>query len=181
MAHDPNYQRRQYETFGPNFRIDTGNPSMGYNGSDVYNLYAFNDEADVSLVGMSQGGIFHIYNDRTIEIIGGQRSEETGVDICITGKNGDIWITAEKNGQVRIRGANVVIDADQNLTLKAGNNIKIEAGNKLDIKASISNLDAKEGNMVDKSVSFMGKSFDGTYVKDLAMDTVGKTLGGALL
>jgi len=60
MAHNPNFQRRQYETFGPNFRIDVGNPSMGYNGADVYNLYAFNDEGDVSLVGMTEGGILHI-------------------------------------------------------------------------------------------------------------------------
>jgi len=176
-----NWQRRQYETFSPNFRIDTGNPSMGYNGADVYNLYANTDSGDVSLVGMTQGGMFHIYNDRTIEIIAGQKSEETGVDIKITGKNGDIWITAEKNGQVRIRGANIVVDADENLTLKAGNNIKINAGNKLDLKGSIANLDAKEGTMAPKEDSFMGKAFDGTYVKDLAMDLAGKSLTGGLL
>ena len=176
-----NWQRRQYESFSPNFRIDTGNPSMGYNGADVYNFYANSDEGDVSLVGMSQGGIFHVYNDRTIEIIGGQKSEETGVDVCITGKNGDIWITAMKNGQVRIRGANVVVDADENLTLKAGNNIKIEAGNKLDMKAAIANLDAKEGNLVDEAVSFMGKTFAGTYVYDEAISLVGKSLSGGLL
>lgn len=176
-----NWQKRQCESFSPNFRIDTSNPSMGYNGSEVYDFYATNEEGDVSLIGMSEGGILHIYNDRTIEIIGGQKSEETGVDICITGKNGDVWITAMKNGQVRIRGANVVVDADENLTLRAGNNIKIEAGNKLDLKASIANLDAKEGNMVDKEVSFMGKVFEGTYVQDEAMSLVGKSLTGGLL
>ena len=176
-----NWQKRQCETFSPNFRIDTGNPSMGYNGSEVYDFYATSEEGDVSLIGMSEGGILHIYNDRTIEIIGGQKSEETGVDICITGKNGDVWITAMKNGQVRIRGANVVVDADENLTLRAGNNIKIEAGNKLDLKASIANLDAKEGNMVDKAVSFMGKTFEGTYVYDEATALVGKSLSGGLL
>ena len=176
-----NWERRYCDTYNPNFRIDVSNPSMGYNGSDIYNIYANTDSGDVSLVGMSQGGILHIYNDRTIEIIGGQKSEETGVDICITGKNGDVWITAMKNGQVRIRGANIVVDADENLTLKAGNTIKIEAGNKIDTKASIANLDAKEGNLVDAAVSFMGKSFDGTYVYDEAISLVGKTLSGGLL
>ena len=92
MAHDEsnenlarlsvNFERRQYEVFSPNFRIDTGNPQQGYNGACVYDLYANTDEGDVSLVGMAQGGIFHIYNDRTIEIIGGQKSTEGGVDIC---------------------------------------------------------------------------------------------------
>jgi len=178
---EQNWQKRQCESFSPNFRIDINNPSMGYNGSEVYDLYATTEEGDVSLIGMSEGGILRIYNDRTIELIGGQKSEETGVDICITGKNGDVWITAMKNGQVRIRGANVVVDADENLTLKAGNNIKIEAGNKLDLKASIANLDAKEGNMVDKAVSFMGKTFEGTYVYDEATALVGKSLSGGLL
>jgi hypothetical protein len=181
MAHNPNFQRRQYETFGPNFRIDVGNPSMGYNGADVYNLYAFNDEGDVSLVGMTEGGILHIYNDRTIEIIAGQKSEETGVDICITGKNGDIWITAENNGQVRIRGANVVVDADENLTLKSGNNISIEAKNKLELKGSIANMEAKEGNLAPPKDAFMGKCFAETYVEDAAIAKVGKSLTGGLL
>ena len=176
-----NWQRRTYDIFNPNFRIDVSNPSMGYNGADVYNLYANTDEGDVSLVGMSQGGIFHIWNDRTIEIVGGQKSEETGVDIKITGKNGDIWITAMKNGQVRIRGANVVVDADENLTLKAGNNINIEAKNKLSIKAGIANLDAKEGTLAPPKDAFMGKCFAGTYVEDSATATVGKSLTGGIL
>ena len=68
MAHDEsnenlarlsvNFERRQYEVFSPNFRIDTGNPQQGYNGACVYDLYANTDEGDVSLVGMAQGGIF---------------------------------------------------------------------------------------------------------------------------
>lgn len=178
---EQNWQRRQYETFSPNFRVDTGNPSMGCNGADVYNLYANADSGDVSLMGMTQGGMYHIYNDRTIEIVGGQKSEETGVDIKITGKNGDVWITAMKNGQVRIRGANIVIDADENLTLKAGNNIKLEAGNKLEEKGSIVNVEAKEGTAANPAESFMGKVFEETFVVDEALATVGFTLDGSIL
>ena len=55
-----NWQKRQFEAFSPNFRIDTSNPSMGYNGSEVYDFYATNEEGDVSLIGMSEGGILHI-------------------------------------------------------------------------------------------------------------------------
>ena len=176
-----NYQRRQFEVFSSNVILDTGNPSMGYNGANVYGLYANTDAGDVSFSGLAQGGLYKLYNDRTIEIIGGQKSEETGVDICITGKNGDVWITAMKNGQVRIRGANIVVDADENLTLKAGNNSKIKAGNKLDLKATIANCDAKEGNLVDKGIAFMGQSFAGTYVYDEAISLVGKSLTGGLL
>lgn len=171
-----NWQRRKYTTFSPHFRIDTGNPQMGLNGTDVYNLYGVTDERDVSLIGMTFGGMFHIYNDQSIEIIGGQKSSSTGVDIVITGKNGDVWITAEKNGQVRIRGANITIDADENLTLKAGNSIKIQAENKIDLKGNISNCDALAGNLAPVQATFMDQVFNGTYVRDAAIETLGSFL-----
>ena len=176
-----NHQRRQFEVFSANVRLDTGNPSMGYNGADVYGLYANTDAGDVCLSGLAQGGLYKLYNDRTIEIIGGQKSEETGVDICITGKNGDVWITAMKNGQVRIRGSSIVIDADKDLTLKAGNNIKLDAKNKLETKGNIVNCEAKEGNVVKPDIAFMGKVFDGTFVFDQAIALVGSTLGGGII
>jgi len=161
-----NWQRRKSTTYSPYFRIDTGNPQMGLNGTSVYDLYAVTDNRDVSNVGMTFGGSYHIYNDQCIEIIGGQKNSSTGVDIIITGKNGDVWITAEKNGQVRIRGANIVIDADENLTLKAGNNIEIRAGNKVDLKSNIANCDALDGNLPPRPTTFGGISFNGTFVAD---------------
>jgi len=173
-----NWQRRKSTTFSPHFRIDTGNPQMGLNGTSVYDLYAVTDNRDVSNVGMTFGGSFHIYNDQSIEIVGGQKSSSTGVDIQITGKNGDIWITAEKNGQVRIRAANVIIDADENLTLKAGNNIKIQAGNKLDIKGNIANCDALGGNLPPAPTTFGAKVFDGTFV---GVDKITKAYTGSFL
>ena len=168
-----NWQRRKFSSFNPNFRIDSANPQMGCNGSDVYNFYSVSDSKDVSLVGTTQGGMYHIYNDQTIEIVAGQKSTSTGVDVIITGKNGDVWITAEKNGQVRIRATNVVIDADQNIDLVAGNNINIKAGNKIQLKSNIANCDALAGNLAPVQTTFMDKTFKGTYVRDLAQGTLG--------
>lgn len=171
-----NWQRRKSHSFSTNFRIDTGNPQMGLNGSILYDLYGITDNKDVSLVGMTHGGMFHIYNDQSIEIVAGKKSTTTGVDIQITGKNGDIWITAEKNGQVRIRGANVIVDADQNLDLTAGNNIKIQAGNKISLKSNIANCDALAGNLAPQKATFMFKAFKGTYVTESALAVLGKPL-----
>jgi hypothetical protein len=168
-----NWQRRKSKSFSPHFRIDTGNPQMGLNGTSVYDMVAVTDDRMSSSVGMQFGGMYHIYNDQSIEIIAGQKSSSSGVDIVITGKNGDVWITAEKNGQVRIRGANVVVDADENLTLKAGNNVKIEAGNKIDLKSNIANCDALAGNLAPVQSTFMDKAFKGTYVRDIAQGTLG--------
>jgi len=172
-----NSQRRKHITFSPHFRIETGNPQMGLNGTSVYDLYAVTDNRDVSNVGMTFGGSYHIYNDQCIEIIGGQKSSSTGVDIVITGKNGDIWITAEKNGQVRIRGANIVIDADENLTLKAGNNIEIRAENKVDIKGNVANCDALDGNLIPQETTFGGNVFLDTFV---AIETLKSAFSGGL-
>lgn len=146
---------------------------MGLNGTSVYDLYAVTDERMSSTLGMTFGGMFHIYNDQSIEIVAGQKSSSTGVDIIITGKNGDVWITAEKNGQVRIRGANITVDADENLTLKAGNNVRIEAGNKIDLKSNIANCDALAGNLAPVQSTFMDKTFKGTYVRDIAQGKLG--------
>jgi hypothetical protein len=170
-----NWQGRNFTSFGPKFRIDMCNPQMGYNGSDIYNLYGVTDNGDVSLIGSTEGGMLHIYNDQAIEIVAGQKSKSTGVDIHITGKNGDIWITAEKNGQVRIRGANVVVNADQNLDLVAGKNINLKAGTAINLKSNIANCDALEGNLAPAATTFGSLVFTGTYV---GADTIRSTFSG---
>lgn len=91
-----NWQNRSVQSFGPKFRIDMGNPQMGLNGTEVYNIYAVTDSNDVCLTGLSEGGIYKIHNDQSIEIIAGQNSQSNGVDIVINGRNGDVCITAEK-------------------------------------------------------------------------------------
>ena len=135
MAHDQNWEKRQFVSFSPQFRIDVNNPQTGFNGPGIYDLYGTNDSGDVSLVGMTQGGIYRLYNDRTIEIIAGNKQERGGVDICITGMKGSVWITAQENGEIRISGANIVVEAKENLTLKSGSDMKFDCGGKLDIFA----------------------------------------------
>jgi hypothetical protein len=170
-----NWQGRNFQSFGPKFRIDIANPQMGLNGSDIYNLYGVTDNGDVSLIGSTEGGMLHIYNDQTIEIVAGEKSKTTGVDIIITGKNGDIWITAEKNGQVRIRGAKVTIDADESIDLVAGKNINLKAGNTINLKSNIANCDALEGNLPPIPKTFGGITFDGTFV---GTDLIKSVFGG---
>lgn len=159
-----NWQGRSCTSFGPKFRIDMANPQMGLNGSDVYNLYAVTDNKDVCITGLSEGGLYKIYNDHSIEIIAGQKSQSTGVDIVITGKNGDICITAEKNGQIRLRAKNIVIDADENVNINAGKDIKIISGGRLLMQGNETSCDALTGNMAPNRSTFGEQCFAGTYV-----------------
>ena len=142
MAHDQNWEKRQFVSFSPQFRIDVNNPQTGFNGPGIYDLYGYTENGDVSLSGMMAGGIYRLYNDRTIEIIGGANSERGGVDICITGMKGSVLITAQENGEVLIKGAKVTIEAKGDLNLKSGGNMKLDCGKKFDIKAQEAYCDA---------------------------------------
>ena len=165
-----NWFQRFVNSYGPKFRIDIGNPQMGESGTEVYNMYGVTNDGEVSLVGLSENGMYHIYNDQSIEIVAGQKAASTGVDIYITGKNGDVWITAEKNGKVRIRASQIVLDADKDLTLNAGNNLTINAGQKISIKANEVWTDGLLGNAVPKETSFGQRVFKNTFVGQDVID-----------
>ena len=122
-------QNHIQDCLGPNCRFEAGNPQMGQNGSDVWNLFGNTQDGDKCVIGQSEGGITHIYGDRTIEIVGGQKNPEGSVDIFITGLHGSIVINALENGDVCIKGRNIHMEAKEDITIKAGNNIKIQAKN----------------------------------------------------
>jgi len=173
-----NWQGRSLTSFGPKFRIDMNNPQMGCNGTDVYNLYAVTNNNDVCLTGLTEGGNYRIYNDHSIEIIAGQKSESNGVDIIISGRNGDVCITAEKNGRVRIRAQNIMIDADEDVDIKAGRNITLDSGSgRLLIKANKADCDALDGNLIPPGTSFGEQVFSGSFV---GVDIIAKTFSGGL-
>jgi hypothetical protein len=160
-----NWQQRNLEGFGPKFRIDMCNPQMGLDGTDVYNIYAVTDSNDVCLTGLSEGGLYTIYNDQSIQIVAGQNNQSNGVDITIMGRNGDVCITAEKNGRVRIRAQNIMIDADEDVDIKAGRNITLDSGSgRILLKGSKMDCDGLSGNLVPKSLQFVSKVFSGTFV-----------------
>ena len=71
MSHK--FSKRRVESYSPDFRLETANPQMGFNGAGVYDFYGRTDNGDVSLQGLCQGGIYHFYNDRTIEIVAGSK------------------------------------------------------------------------------------------------------------
>jgi len=173
MAHDQNWEKRQYVSFTPQFRIDVNNPQVGFNGSGIYDLYGTNDSGDVSLAGMMQGGIYRLYNDRTIEIVAGNKSERGGVDICITGMKGSVLITAQENGEIRISGANIVVEAKENLTLKSGADMKLDCGGKFDVVAQEAYCDAPH-SYGPKAIStgngetFLNRVYDGLKAESIA-------------
>jgi hypothetical protein len=154
MTREANWEQRSFWKLGPNFGLDVRNPQLGLDGPDVYSMYGVTDDKDISVIGMSNGrGLFKIYNDRSIEIIAGQNNPGGGVDIVIAGKNGDVTITAERNGDVRIRAKNIIIDADENINMTAGRNVNVKAGSRFVVQSPQADCVAKTGSLAPQGTS----------------------------
>ena len=178
-----NWESRDIFSLGPKFRIDVNNPQMGGDGTDVYMMYGITDNKDVSVTGLTEGGTYKIYNDKSVELVGGVKGTEGGVDIVIAGMNGDITITAMKNGSVRIKGANIMIHADEDVDIKAGRNITMSAGsgrilqnaNKIDAVALAGNIiESTTGSFIQRVFTstelILGNNIGGEFFTGVGMD-----------
>lgn len=168
--------KRQLTSYNPNFRIDTANPQMGLTGTDVYKIYGVTDNGDnQSSISLSSGGLMSIYNDHSLQIVGGEKNEQGRDDIVIMGKNGNVSISAD--GMVRIYATNIMIEAEQDIHMKAGRNISIKVGSgrvmidgqKCDVKGTSGNLIALLGKDFTKQV------FQGSFI---GIDLIDSILGG---
>tara|TARA_R100001443_G_scaffold1267_2_gene4871 strand:+ start:5577 stop:6221 length:645 start_codon:yes stop_codon:yes gene_type:complete len=166
-----NWERRTIDSRSPKFRIDVANPEMGAEGADVYKIYAVTDNDDVNLCSLSEGGKYKIHNDKSLEIVAGMTNTEGGVDIVIAGMKGDVLITAMRDGQVKIKGANIAIQADEDIDLIAGRNININGKAKVLLKGNKVHADGLLGNLVEEtSGSFVMRVFNGVAGGAVGMD-----------
>ena len=166
-----NWEARTIDSRSPKFRIDVANPEMGAEGSDVYKIYAVTDNKDVSLCSLSESGKYKIHNDKSLEIVAGMTNTEGGVDIVIAGMKGDVVITAMRDGQVKIKGANIVLQADEDIDLIAGRNINVNGKAKVMLKGNKLQADGLIGNLVEEtSGSFIMRVFNGVAGGIVGMD-----------
>ena len=134
-------------------------------GPIVYNWMASTKSGEQSSVGMTEGGIYHIYNDQCIEIIGGQKAEG-GVCVNIAGTKGDVCITAMSNGDVKVTGANIILDADKNVEINAGGDFRVRANNSINMSSNTCYIKAPYGKIRVREVGWMGGVFAGTKVSE---------------
>ena len=171
-----NWAARDEESFGPHFRIDTNNPEYGFGGGTVYALIAEKNKHS-SYLGMTEDGQYHLMNDDCITITGGV-TKEGGACVNIIGKSGDVTITAMKNGDVKIKGRSIIVDADDSLELSSKKNVKITGKNSIFLDTPTLNTNALNGNLAPRDVTFGGLVFRGTKVGGPAISDA--FTGGAL-
>ena len=158
QAENQNWQKRQYDSYGPHFRIETANPELGVCGNIAYNLYGYADSGDTSNLGLKGNGQFDIFADQCITIDGGAKVEGGGVCVNIIGSRGDIAITAMDNGDVRIKGRNIIIDADENIEMLAGGKVSIDSAEIEAVNQNTTRINAKRTFVSGKSIDIGGST-----------------------
>jgi len=157
-AENQNWQKRQYDSFGPHFRIETANPELGLVGNVAYNLYGYSDSKDVSNLGMMGDGQFQIMADQCITIAGGASVEGGGLCINIVGTKGDVAISAEKNGDVRIKGRNIFLDASENIELTTGGKIELDSAELLATTQNTTRIHARKTKVSGRNIDIGGST-----------------------
>ena len=157
-AENQNWQKRQYDSYGPHFRIETANPELGVCGNIAYNLYGYADSGDTANLGLKGNGLFDIFADQCITIDGGAKVEGGGVCVNIVGSKGDIAITAMENGDVRISGRNIILDADENIEMTAGGKVEIDSAELLATKQNTTRINAKKTNISGGKIDIGGST-----------------------
>ena len=157
-AENQNWQKRQYDSFGPHFRIETANPELGTAGNIAYNLYGYSDSKDVSNLGMMGDGKFQIMADQCITIAGGASVDGGGLCINIVGTKGDVAISAEKNGDVRIKGRNIFLDASENIELTTGGKIELDSAELLATTQNTTRIHARKTKVSGRNIDIGGST-----------------------
>ena len=166
MAEQPNqnWEQRVVDSRGPKFRLDVNNPQMGADGSNVYLMYAVTDNKEKQFSALSESGVYRLHNERTIEVVSGSKNSPSDVGVKISSCKGDITITVVKNGNVRISGNSVTIQAKQDIDLKAGRNITLSAGSGVLLRGLKAQANALLGNLVHNGGSWLERILKPTMV-----------------
>ena len=146
----------------PNFKFQTGNPNYGFGGGTVFGQQ-MEQNNQTAHWGMTEDGQMNLFNDDTITISGGN-TKDGGTCVNIVGKNGYVTITAMKNGDIKIKGSNITIDADENINIQSSKNVRIKGGSSIFFDTPNLNTNAMTGNLAPRNVTFGGLVFRGTKV-----------------
>ena len=151
------------ELYGPKFGIYVNDQQMGIDGRQVYQIYGVTDQDLKSSIRFSESGALKIHSDKSIEIAAGEYNGDKGIDISITSRRGNVNIKADRNGNVSVSGANVIVNADKNLDLVAGKRIRLMS-NDIQIRSTYYSTRGLSGNGTPLLEQFIGRIYTGTEV-----------------
>ena len=161
-----NWSKYTFNT-GPNFIECFGDEKVDFGGGSIWRkIFEQNDQT--SYFGLSKAGQLNIFNDDTLTLTGGN-TKKGGACVNIIGTNGDVNITADKNGVVRIKGAKKIVYDSPDMFFNCGRHIHFKA-NSIQLECNSLNTTAYKGNLRVRDVSFAGLAYAGLPVGENALD-----------
>lgn len=170
-----NWKNWRFEK-NPYYVIQMSNPTVGFGGETVYQQ-VMEQNNQTSSTSMTADGQLNICNDACMTLVGGVKNDG-GNCLNIIGKNGDVTITAEMDGSIKIKGSSVLIDADKDLVLNSRQNVYIKGSSSIFFDTPNLATNALTGNLAPRDVTFGGLVFRGTKVGGNAVSDA--FTGGAL-
>ena len=166
MADKPNqnWEARDIDSRGSKFRIDVNNPQEGTDGPNAYIMYGVTENKDRQFSALSESGTYRLHNEKSMEIVAGSKNSKSDQTIKLESASGDITITVLENGQVKIRGTSITLQADEDINLSAGRNVTIKAGQRILLRALKADAHALVGNLVHSIGSWIERIFAPTQV-----------------
>jgi len=158
-----NWYLREVHSFNPKVRVDISNPTFGYLGATNYLLYSVSDKQLKQSIAMTEAGKTLVNSDESIEIVAGERGNPKGDNILVHSRRGNVTITADRTGNIRISGNHVVVESNGDLEYKTGNDFIVDAAN-LRLQGNSIQADAMTGNMVPLSKQFISQVFANSFV-----------------
>ena len=152
---------------GPNFIECFGDEKVDFGGGSIWRkIFEQNDQT--SYFGLSKAGHLNLFNDDTLTLTGGN-TKKGGTCVNIIGTNGDVNITADKNGVVRIKGAKKIEYDAPDMDFKCGNHINFTASS-IHFDCNSLSTDASIGNLRVRDVSFAGLCYKNLPVGENALN-----------
>ena len=162
-AENQNWYLRECISYNPKVRVDICNPSYGYLGASNYFLYAVTDKQLKNSIDFTEAGKLLINSDHSIEIAAGERSGDKDENILLHARRGNISITADRTGNVRISGNNVIIESNGDLEYVTGGDFVVDAAN-MRLQGNSIEADALTGSLVPPTKQFLFQVFANSFV-----------------
>ena len=153
----------------PCYKFNFCDPNVDYGGGSIAR-YIFEQNDQTSYLGLSKAGQLNMFNDDTLTIAGGN-TKKGGTCVNIVGTNGDVNITADKDGTVNIKGAKKIVYDSADMDFKCGNHINFKASS-IHFDCTSLSTDASIGNLRVRDVSFAGLCYKNLPVGENALDNL---------
>jgi hypothetical protein len=181
-------ETRQLEIFGQKLILETGGTEVDMPGVAAYMLESTTDDGVKYNQSHHEGGLSRIYAEKQLHVESGVLCNTTDIALIISAKKGDIAVNPE-NGDTRIGGSVITIEADNELVLQAP---KIRIGyegagktDKIDMIGDKINIDPQSKCTLAGKILFSNvfSAFAGTYANlaspfGAQANVAGKVFGG---